>query len=32
MKMQMVALFGLAAYFVYVTTFASVLAGLWDPS
>ena len=29
--MQMVALFGLAAYFVYVTTFASLLAGIWGP-
>ncbi len=29
MKLQMVALFGIAAYFVYVTTFAGLLAGLW---
>ena len=29
--MQMVALFGLAAYFVYATTFASLLAGIWGP-
>ena len=29
MKMQMVALFGLAVYFVYATTFASLLAGIW---
>jgi hypothetical protein len=32
MKMQMAALFGLAAYFVYATSFASLLAGLWGPS
>jgi hypothetical protein len=29
MKMQMVALFGIAAYFVYATTFATLLAGIW---
>jgi len=27
--MQMVALFGLAAYFVYATTFTTLLAGIW---
>ena len=30
MKMQMVALFGLAAYFVYATTFAGLLAGVLE--
>lgn len=30
MKMQIVTLFGLAAYFVYATTFAGLLAGLVD--
>ncbi len=29
--MQMAALFGLAAYFVYATTFATLLAGIWGP-
>lgn len=29
--MQMAALFGLAAYFVYATTFASLAAGIIQP-